>query len=95
MNQPDGFIDPHGGFRTLKSYQMSEIVYDGTAVFCDRWIGRRSRTHDQMVQAARSGKQNIAEGSMASGTSKKFEQKNSIERDRARKGDIVRKDTIC
>ncbi len=75
MNQPDGFIDPHGGFRNLKSYQMSEIVFDGTAVFCDRWIGRRSRTHDQMVQAARSGKQNIAEGSMASGTSKKFELK--------------------
>jgi four helix bundle suffix protein len=75
MNQPDGFIDPHGGFRNLKSYQMSEIVYDATAAFCDRWIGRRSRTHDQMVQAARSGKQNIAEGSMASGTSKKFELK--------------------
>jgi len=54
---------------------MSEIVYDATVVFCDRWIGRRSRTHDQMVQAARSGKQNIAEGSMASGTSKKFELK--------------------
>jgi four helix bundle suffix protein len=71
----DGFIDPHGGFRNLKSYQMSEIVYDATMVFCDRWIGRRSRTHDQMVQAARSGKQNIAEGSMASGTSKKFELK--------------------
>ncbi len=75
MNKPDGFIDPHGGFRNLKSYQMSEIVYDATVVFCDRWIGRRSRTHDQMVQAARSGKQNIAEGSMASGTSKKFELK--------------------
>jgi four helix bundle suffix protein len=75
MNQPDGFIDPHGGFRNLKSYQMSEIVYDASVVFCDRWIGRRSRTHDQMVQAARSGKQNIAEGSMASGTSKKFELK--------------------
>jgi len=73
MNQPDSFIDPHGGFRNLKSYQMSEIVYDATAKFCDRWIGRRSRTHDQMVQAARSGKQNIGEGSMASGTSKKFE----------------------
>ena len=56
----------------MKSYQMSEIVYDGTVKFCDRWIGRRSRTHDQMVQAARSGKQNIAEGSMASGTSKKI-----------------------
>ena len=75
MNQPDGFIDPHGGFRNLKSYQMAEIVYDATVVFCDRWIGRHSRTHDQMVQAARSGKQNIAEGSMASGTSKKTELK--------------------
>jgi len=75
MNQPDGFIDPHGGFRELKSYQLSEIVYDATTAFCDRWIGRRSRTHDQMVQAARSGKQNIAEGSMASGISKKTELK--------------------
>jgi len=75
MNKPDGFIDPHGGFRDLKSYQMSEIVYDATVAFCDRWISWRSRTHDQMVQAARSGKQNIAEGSMASGTSKKFELK--------------------
>ena len=73
MTKPKGFIDDHGGFRNLKSYQMSEIVYDATVVFCNRWIGRRSRTHDQMVQAARSGKQNIAEGSMASGTSKKFE----------------------
>ncbi len=73
MNQPDSLIDPHGGFRKLRSYQMSEIVYDATAKFCDRWIDRRSRTHDQMVQAARSGKQNIAEGGMASGTSKKFE----------------------
>ena len=54
---------------------MAEIVYDGTVVFCDRFIERRSRTHDQMVQAARSGKQNIAEGSMASGTSKKTELK--------------------
>jgi restriction system protein len=75
MKQPDGFVDPHGGFRNLKSYQMAEIVYDATVVFCDRWIGLRSRTHDQMVQATRSGKQNIAEGSMASGTSKKFELK--------------------
>ena len=68
-------IPPHGGFRDLQSYQMSEIVYDATVVFCDRFISKRSRTHDQMVQAARSGKQNIAEGSMASGTSKKFELK--------------------
>ena len=75
MNHADGFIDPHGGFRNLKSYQMTEIVYDATVVFCDRWISRRSRTHDQMVQAARSGRQNIAEGSVASGTSKKIELK--------------------
>ena len=75
MNAQNGFIDPHGGFRSLKSYQMAEIVYDATVVFCNRWIGRRSRTHDQRVQAARSGKQNIAEGSMASGTSKKTELK--------------------
>ncbi|MBI4651797.1 four helix bundle protein [Candidatus Desantisbacteria bacterium] len=68
-------IPPHGGYRDLKSYQMSEIVYDATVKFCDRFIDRRSRTHDQMVQAARSGKQNIAEGCMASGTSKKTELK--------------------
>jgi len=68
-------IPPHGGYRDLKSYQNAAIIYDGTIVFCDRWIERRSRTHDQMVQAARSGKQNVAEGSMASGTSKKFELK--------------------
>jgi len=68
-------IPPHGGYQDLKSYQMSEIVYDATVVFCDRFISKRSRTHDQMVQAARSGKQNIAEGSMASGTSKKTELK--------------------
>jgi four helix bundle suffix protein len=68
-------IPPHGGYAELQSYKMSEIVYDATVVFCDRFIDKRSRTHDQMVQAARSGKQNIAEGSMASGTSKKFELK--------------------
>ena len=68
-------ITPHGGYRELKSFQMAEIVYDGTVVFCNRFIDRRSRTHDQMVQAARSGRQNIAEGSMASGTSKKIELK--------------------
>ncbi len=73
--QSSGLILPHGGYANLKSYQMSEIVYDATVVFCDRFIDRRSRTHDQMVQAARSGKQNIAEGSMASGTSRKTELK--------------------
>jgi restriction system protein len=71
----DPLIPPHGGYRELQSYKMAEIVYDATILFCDRFIDRRSRTHDQMVQAARSGKQNIAEGSMASGTSKKTELK--------------------
>lgn len=68
-------IPAHGGYQALKSYQNAEIVYDATVKFCDKFIDRRSRTHDQMVQAARSGKQNIAEGSMASATSKKIELK--------------------
>src|ERR1700752_1271030 len=68
-------ISAHGGYRHLKSFQHSELVYDATVKFCDRFIDARSRTHDQMVQAARSGRQNIAEGSQASGTSKKFELK--------------------
>jgi len=49
-------IPPHGGYRELQSYQMSEIVYDATVAFCDRFISKRSRTYDNMVQAARSGK---------------------------------------
>lgn len=65
----------HGGYRRLKSFQVAQLVYDVTVRFCDRYIGKRSRTHDQMVQAARSGVQNIAEGSQASGTSKKMELK--------------------
>ncbi len=69
----EGFIPVHGGYQKLLSYQKSEIVYDATVYFCNRFIDRRSRTHDQMVQAARSGKQNIIEGSMASGTSKEME----------------------
>src|SRR2546425_9602269 len=68
-------IPPHGGYRELKSFQHSELVYDCTVKFCDRFIDKRSHTNDQMVQAARSGRQNIAEGSQASGTSKKFELK--------------------
>ncbi len=68
-------IPAHGGYRQLKSYQTAEIIHDATVAFCDRFVDRRSRTTDQMVQAARSGKQNIAEGSQASGTSKKFELK--------------------
>ncbi len=69
----DHFIPPHGGYKNLRSYQKAEIVYDATIYFCDHFIDRRSRTHDQMVQAARSGKQNIIEGSQASGTSKETE----------------------
>ncbi len=63
----------HGGFRNLRSFQVAEIIYDATVAFCDRFINPRSRTHDQMVQAARSGRQNIAEGSRASGTSSQTE----------------------
>jgi four helix bundle suffix protein len=68
-----GFIPRHGGYKNLLSYQKAEIVYDATVWFCDCYIDKRSRTHDQMIQAARSGKQNIIEGSMASATSKESE----------------------
>ena len=73
-----GLLFRHGGYRELKSFQMSTIVYDLTVEFCKKYIDRTygaNRTHDQMVQAARSGRQNIAEGSKASGTSKKTELK--------------------
>ncbi|MBI2621406.1 MAG: four helix bundle protein [Candidatus Levybacteria bacterium] len=63
----------HGGYRNLKSYQTATLIYDLTAEFCNLYIKKTSRTYDQMVQAARSGRQNIAEGSQASGTSKKSE----------------------
>jgi restriction system protein len=75
MAREDRVIAPHGGYQQLKSYQSAEIIHDATVRFCLRFIDPRSRTVDQMVQAARSGKQNIAEGCMASGTSKKFEMK--------------------
>lgn len=68
-------IPKHGGYRKLKSFQVAQLIYDVTVRFCDRYVDRRSRTNDQMVQAARSGVQNIAEGSQASGTSKKTELK--------------------
>lgn len=71
----EGFIPKHGGYRKLLSYQKAEIVYDATVYFCDHFIDRRSRTHDQMIQAARSGKQNIVEGSQAAATSKETELK--------------------
>ncbi len=70
-----GFIPPHGGYVKLLSYRKSQIIYDATKRFCDRFIEKRSRTHDQMVQAARSGNKNISEGSQVSGTSKEGELK--------------------
>lgn len=72
-NKNNGFIPVHGGYRKLHSFQKAEIIYDGTLYFCNRFFEKRDRTFDQMVQAARSGKQNIAEASMASATSKETE----------------------
>lgn len=68
-------IPKHGGYRKLKSFQVAQLCYDITVRFCDKYVDRFSRTKDQMVQAARSGVQNIAEGSQASATSKKTELK--------------------
>lgn len=72
-NQNSGFIPAHGGYRDLLSYRKSVIVFDATQKFCERFLDRYDRTIGQMVQAARSGKQNIIEASMASGTSKEME----------------------
>ncbi len=69
----NGFIPPHGHYQELLSYKKSAIVYSATVKFCERFINIKDRTYDQMVQAARSGKQNIIEGSKASGTSKETE----------------------
>jgi len=73
MSNTDGVLLPHGGYERLRSYKVAEAVYDATVVFCDRFIDKRSRTHDQMVQAARSGVRNISEGSGAAATSRKSE----------------------
>jgi four helix bundle suffix protein len=75
MSEKEPLIPKHGGYRRLKSFQMAQLVYDLTMRFCERYVDRFSRTRDQMIQAARSGVQNIAEGSQASGTSKKTELK--------------------
>lgn len=71
----DSLIPKHGGYRRLKTFQLARLIFDITIRFCDRFVDGKSRTHDQMVQAARSGVQNIAEGSQSSGTSKKTELK--------------------
>jgi restriction system protein len=73
MGSNTSTLRPHGGYRRLRSFQVTEIIYDGTVAFCDCFVDKRSRTHDQMVQAARSGRQNIAEGSRASATSSQTE----------------------
>ena len=75
MPDEQKLIPAHGGYRKLRSFQCAQLVYDATVTFCNRFVDKRSRTHDQMIQAARSGVQNIAEGSMASATSKKTELK--------------------
>src|SRR4051794_33786111 len=73
MSEP--LIPKQGGYRKLKTFQVAPLVYDLTVRFCEHYIDPKSRTRDQMVQAARSGVQNIAEGSRVSGTSKKMEMK--------------------
>ncbi|MDP2638630.1 MAG: four helix bundle suffix domain-containing protein [Candidatus Azambacteria bacterium] len=81
-NKTNGLIPKHGGYRQLKSYQTTTLIYDLTVAFCNSYMAYKTtgvnksyRTYDQMVQAARSGRQNIAEGCQASGTSKKTELK--------------------
>ncbi len=66
-------LRPSGGYRKLRSFQVTTLIYDSTVAFCERFLNPRSRTVDQMVQAARSGRQNIAEGSRASATSSQTE----------------------
>ncbi|MEI6518631.1 MAG: four helix bundle suffix domain-containing protein [bacterium] len=66
-------LRPSGGYRDLRSFQVTTIVYDGTVQFCERFVYKYSRMVDQMVQAARSGRQNIAEGSRAAATSSQTE----------------------
>jgi hypothetical protein len=73
MSDSDSPLLPHGGYEKLRSYKVAEAVYDATVVFCDRFVDKHSRTHDQMVQAARSGVRNISEGSGAAATSRKSE----------------------
>ena len=79
MNSMDGmshgFIPKHGGYRNLVVYRVAEIIYDFTFRFCNKYVKNQGRTYDQMVQAAHSGMQNIAEGSVDSGVSKASELK--------------------
>ncbi len=71
----ENLLAKHGGYKNTRTWQLADLIYDITMRFCDKFVDPRSRTHDQMVQAARSGAQNLQEGSMDSGTSKKIELK--------------------
>lgn len=71
----ESLFPKYGGYKNLLTFRLAELIYDVTVRFCNRNISIRSRTHDQMVQLARSGVQNIVEGSLDSGTSKKMELK--------------------
>ena len=73
MNTPHKKLRPSGGYRKTASFQATTLIYDATVWFCEKFVSSRSRTVDQMVQAARSGRQNIAEGSRASATSSQTE----------------------
>lgn len=75
MRSGESLIPKHGGYKHTKTWQLADLIYDVTVRFCDKFVDRRSRTHDQMVQAARSGCQNLQEGSVDSATSKKLELK--------------------
>jgi four helix bundle suffix protein len=69
----NAFLPRHGNYAELLSYRKAEVIFDLTCRFCQRFLAKGDRTVDQMVQAARSGKQNIVEGSKASVTSKETE----------------------
>jgi len=74
-DEPEGLIPKHGGYENTVTWKIADLIYDITVLFCDKYVDRRDRTHDQMVQAARSGCQNLQEGSVDSAVSKKIELK--------------------
>ena len=75
QNTNSDLFFPHGGYKKLITYKLGILIYDATVAFCNQYFSIKNRTHDQMVQAARSGVANIVEGSQVSGTNKKIELK--------------------
>lgn len=75
QNTNSDLFFPHGGYKKLITYKLGILIYDATVAFCNQYFNIKNRTHDQMVQAARSGVANIVEGSQVSGTNKKIELK--------------------